>query len=119
MALVRCLSNPSGSLKVVLDQSRWDANEAVDLIPPPQPCSSADVVGKHPHPGRVLKAVEQVLADHGEPMQAKAIHTAAEMLVGGPVSWSSVKNALAANVSGPSPRFVRVAKGRYGLAAPH
>jgi hypothetical protein len=50
-------------------------------------------------------------------MQAKEIHTAIETLLRHSVSWSSTKNALAANVSGPSPWFVRVAKGRYGLRA--
>jgi hypothetical protein len=67
-------------------------------------------------PGWVLKAVVQVLSDHGEPMRAKDIHAAVEALVGGPVGWSAVKQALASNVSGPSPRFVRVARGRYVLA---
>ena len=59
----------------------------------------------------------RVLRDRGEPMQAKEIHVAVEKLLGRPVSWSSIKNALAANVSGPSPWFIRVAKGRYGLLA--
>lgn len=50
-------------------------------------------------------------------MQAKEIHAAIETLLGHSVSWSSTKNALAANATGPSPWFVRVAKGRYGLLA--
>ncbi|HEV7938047.1 MAG TPA: hypothetical protein VGP18_08495 [Solirubrobacteraceae bacterium] len=49
-------------------------------------------------------------------MRAKDIHAAVEVLVGGPVAWSSVKQALCSNVSGPLPRFVRVARGRYVLA---
>jgi len=67
-------------------------------------------------PGWVLKAVVQVLADRDEPMRAKDIHAAVEASLGAPVAWSSVKAALAANVSGASPRFVRVARGRYVLA---
>jgi hypothetical protein len=67
-------------------------------------------------PGWVPKAVVHVLADRGEPMRAKDIHTAVEGSLGEPVAWSSVKAALAANVSGASPRFVRVARGRYVLA---
>ena len=67
-------------------------------------------------PGWVLKAVVQVLADREEPMRAKDIHAAVEALLGASVAWSSVKAALAANVSGTSPRFVRVARGRYVLA---
>jgi hypothetical protein len=67
-------------------------------------------------PGWVLKAIVQVLSDRGEPMRAKDIHAAVAALVGEPVSWGSVKSALAANVSGSSPRLVRVARGRYVLA---
>jgi hypothetical protein len=67
-------------------------------------------------PGWVLKAVTQVLVDRGEPMRAKDIHVAVEASLGAPVAWSSVKAALAVNVSGASPRFVRVARGRYVLA---
>lgn len=67
-------------------------------------------------PGWVIKTVEQVLADQEAPMRAKEIHAAVEALIGEPVGWGSVKQALASNVSGPSPRFVRVARGRYVLA---
>jgi hypothetical protein len=67
-------------------------------------------------PGWVLKAVVQVLTEREEPMRAKDIHTAAEALLGEPVAWSSVKTALASNVAGSSPRFVRIARGRYVLA---
>lgn len=67
-------------------------------------------------PGWVLKTVVQVLTDRGEPMQAKDIHAAVEALVGEPVAWSSVKDALASNATGTSRRFVRVGYGRYRLA---
>lgn len=48
-------------------------------------------------------------------MKAKDIYVAAEAYLGESVSWSTVKNALAANVSGPEPRFERVAVGLYRL----
>lgn len=67
-------------------------------------------------PGWVTKAVVTVLSEHDEPMRAKDIHAAVEALVGGPVAWSSVKQALCSNISGPVPRFVRIARGRYVLA---
>ncbi len=74
---------------------------------------------QRPHrPGWVLKAVVQVLADRDEPMRAKDIHAAVEASLGVLVAESSVKAALAANVSGASPRFVRVARGRYVLVGP-
>ncbi len=66
-------------------------------------------------PGWVLKAVVQVMADRGEPMRAKDIHAAVEALVGEPVPRSSVKGALAWDVSGSSTCLVRVARGRYML----
>jgi hypothetical protein len=64
--------------------------------------------------GWVVEAIVRVLRDQ-EPMQAKEVHTAVEALLGESVRWSTVKAALAANIAGPSPRFVRVARGRYGL----
>jgi hypothetical protein len=66
-------------------------------------------------PGWVLKAVVEVLAEQGEPMRAKDIRAAVEALLGESVAWSSIKGALASNVSGSSPRFVRMARGRYML----
>jgi hypothetical protein len=68
-------------------------------------------------PGWVLKAVVHVLADRGEPMHVKDIHSAVEALVGEPVPSPSVRGALAENVAGAA-RFVRVARGRYILAQP-
>jgi hypothetical protein len=53
----------------------------------------------------VLKAVVQVLGDRAEPMRARDIHTAVETLLGEPVAWSSVKMALASNVSCSSCRW--------------
>ncbi len=67
-------------------------------------------------PGWVVEAVVKVLADREEPMRAKEIHAAVETMIGEPVGWSSVKSALALHVSGPSPLFVRIARGRYVLA---
>jgi hypothetical protein len=64
----------------------------------------------------VLEAIVRVLADRAEPMRVKDIHAAVEATLGEPVATSSVKTALIANASGPSPRLVRVAPGRYGLA---
>jgi hypothetical protein len=56
-----------------------------------------------------------VLERRGEPMQARDVHAAAEALLGDPVRWGSVKACLAANVTGSSPRFLRVAPGRYAV----
>ena len=67
-------------------------------------------------PGWVVDAVAQVLADRAEPMRARDIHAAVEALLGETVCWGSVKNALVNNISGPSHRFVRIARGRYVLA---
>jgi hypothetical protein len=69
-------------------------------------------------PGWVLKAVVQVMAVRREPMRARDIHAAVEVLVGEPVPRSSVKGALASNVAGSSRRLIRVARGRYVLVEP-
>jgi hypothetical protein len=61
----------------------------------------------------VLQGVVRVLEQHREPMQAREVHAAVEALLGESVRWGSVKACLAANVAGASPRFVRVAPGRY------
>ena len=117
MAVARQLSNPSGPLKTLLDRTRWGAKDAVSLIPPPGSCPSAEAIGaQHRRAGWIVEAIDQVLTDRREPMQARAIHAAVEASQGRSVSWSSVKNALASNVGGKAPRFVRVAKGRYWLA---
>ncbi len=48
-----------------------------------------------------------MLTDWGEPMRAKDIHAAVQALAGEPVPSSSVKGALASNVSASSGRLVR------------
>jgi len=68
----------------------------------------------HRH-GWVLEAVTHVLESSAEPMQAIAVHAAVEEMLGEPVVWSTVKNALASNVGGEAPRFERVGRGRYQL----
>lgn len=67
-------------------------------------------------PGWVRDAVVRVLADHGGPMRVTSVHAAVEALLGEPVSSDSVSWALASDVRGPAPLFVRVARGRYVLA---
>jgi hypothetical protein len=72
----------------------------------------------HPRQGRIIDAIAQVLSDHGDPMQARDVHAQVETLLGEPVRWASVKATLAGNLKGPAPRFVRVARGRYGIPSP-
>jgi len=48
-------------------------------------------------------------------MRARDVHASVEALLGEPVRWSSVKATLAGNLKGPAPRFVRVARGVYGI----
>jgi hypothetical protein len=49
-------------------------------------------------------------------MRVMHVHAAVEALLSEPVSVDSVSWALAADVRGPTPSFVRVARGRYVLA---
>jgi len=111
MALTKLLSNPVGPLKTLLEG-------------PPRPPrrrsaqpsrAGRAIAARHPRAGRIIEAIVRVLAERREPMQAKEVHAAVEALLWEPVRWSSVKAALAANIAGSSPRFVRVARGRYAL----
>lgn len=113
MALTELLSNPVGPLKIVLEYDPLNPSEH-DLLRRKTKKQAKPARDQHPRAGWVVKAIVRVLKDQ-EPMQAKEIHAAVEALLGKPVRWSSVKAALAANIAGPSPRFVRVAKGRYRL----
>jgi HB1, ASXL, restriction endonuclease HTH domain len=73
------------------------------------------IANRHRRHDWVQEAVIAVLECRGEPMQARDVHIAAEALLGESVRWGSVKACLAANVAGSSPRFVRVAPGRYAI----
>ncbi len=57
----------------------------------------------------------RVLIGEREPMQARDAQARVETVLGEPVRWSSVKATLAGNLKGPAPRFIRVARGRYGV----
>jgi hypothetical protein len=48
-------------------------------------------------------------------MRAREIHTAAQQLAGDTLLWTSVKAALAAGATGPSPIFQRIRHGVYEL----
>jgi hypothetical protein len=62
-----------------------------------------------------ISAIEQVLNDEVNPMQARDVHAQAETLLGEPVRWASVKATLAGNLEGPAPSFVRAGRGLYGV----
>jgi hypothetical protein len=68
-------------------------------------------------PGWVLDAVRAVMADQARPMRITHVHAAVEALLGETVSANSVSWVLASHSAGPSPLFVRVARGRYVLAS--
>ena len=68
-------------------------------------------------PGWVLDAVVRVLSGQAQPMRVVQAHAAVEALLGAQVSANSVSWVLARHAGGPSPLFVRVARGRYVLAS--
>ena len=68
-----------------------------------------------PRRGTIIDAVTRVLGDDRQPMQARDIHARVETLLDEPVNWAAVKAALAGNVDGVAPRFIRVARGRYAI----
>jgi Integrase core domain len=110
-------SNPSRPLQALLD---WGAtaNEGRDSATKPPPriepkCAAGSIGAAHRRHDWVQDAVIRVIERHKGSMQARDVNAAVEALLGESVRWGSVKACLAANVAGPSPRFVRVAPGRY------
>ena len=83
-----------------------------------KPRALASVATPAHRSGWVLAAVTDVLKAAKEPMQARMIYVAALELVGERLSWSSVRNCLASDVGGRSPRFERVGHGRYRMIPP-
>ena len=112
-------SNPSRPLEALLEGwvTRMDAVADDDRL---HGCDAEQVrppVGRrHRRHDWVLDAVIRVLADQHEPMRAREVHGAVELLLGEPVRWGSVKKCLSSNVAGISPRFVRVARGWYAVS---
>jgi hypothetical protein len=72
---------------------------------------------RHPRrQGAVLTAVTSALADAAQPMRVSEIHVAVEQLLGSPVAYSSVKEALSAHTRGADRRFTRIRRGCYELS---
>ena len=68
-------------------------------------------------PSPVLETITRVLELENRPMRAREIYSAAEELLGRPLLWKSVKGTLFNYAQGRMPRFVRVGRGVYNLAA--
>ncbi len=93
--------------------------EATDEARTCAPGTPEEAVGAtHPRQGRIIDAISHVLSEKRDPMQARDVHAQVETLLGEPVRWASVKATLAGNLEGSAPRFVRVARGRYGVPPP-
>jgi hypothetical protein len=60
--------------------------------------------------GWIVEAIVRVPADQQEPMQAKEVHATVGALLGKQVSWSLIQERSSVQCSGPSSRFVRLAK---------
>ena len=120
MDLIGQLSNPVGPLKALLEGHWGQGGAAKASRRSLARSSSADrgVDVRHRRVGWAVEAIVRVLAERGEPMQAKEVHQAVEALLGRSVHWGTIKGALASNASGRSPRFVRLARGRYALRSP-
>lgn len=113
--VVRQFSNPVGPLKTLLEATfQGLASARAQRRASVRPVRAVGT--RHRRVGWVVEAVVQVMTERQEPMQANEVHVAVEALLGKALSRSSIKSALATNVGGRSPRFVRVAKGRYTLS---
>ena len=113
-------SNPSRPLRALLDGGLAVSSDPdrAERTPSRQEGKRVETSARsrHRRHGWVQAAVIRVL-ERKTPMQARKVHAAVEALLGKPVPWGSVKARLAANVAGPSPRFVRVAPGRYAASS--
>jgi hypothetical protein len=89
--------------------------------------AKSDISIREPTPGRpsrrlprrqgsVLAAVGSALEVVGTPMRVSEIHRAVEHLLGSPVAYSSVKEALSAHTRGADRRFRRIRRGCYELS---
>jgi hypothetical protein len=109
-------SNPPAPLEALLNGPSSDAEAACEQG---RACAAGArgwaLGAAHPRQGRIIDAISEVLVDQRDPMPARDVHARVEALLGEPVRWSSVKATLAGNLKGPAPRFVRVARGRYGV----
>lgn len=65
--------------------------------------------------GLVPRAIQQVLAEVGEPMRVRDIYVAVEDRLGIAVPKSSVNVWLSQSTKGPLPQVVRLGHGRYQL----
>jgi hypothetical protein len=63
--------------------------------------------------GSVLAAVTSILRAAARPVRVQDIHSSVEDLIGEPVPYSSVKDALAAHARGADRRFCRTRRGWY------
>jgi hypothetical protein len=66
-----------------------------------------------PRAGAVQEAVMRALAEADRPLRAREIHTAAQKLVGTPLSWNTVKDCLHKQARRPGSPIERVGHGRY------
>jgi len=98
------LDGPSRDTETSCEQGRTCATGAPGWAP----------AAAHPRQGRIIDAITQVLSGDVDPMRVGDVHAQVERLLGEPVRRATVKATLAGNLDGPAPRFVRVARGRYG-----
>ena len=107
-------SNPPRPLEALLEErsdDRVDCASAADRADYSVAEQARSPIGcRHRRHDWVLEAVLHVVADQKEPMRTRDVHSAVEVLLGEPVRWGSVKKCLSSNVTGVSPRFVRVAR---------
>lgn len=109
MHLVGQLSNPSPSLRSILDLSESSVKpKAPQSRPLPRE-------SKRLGNGVVQRAIVKVLAAADRPMRTGEIEAAVERLLGHPVGRESVSWSLRMGSRGPKPRFERVAYATYRL----
>jgi hypothetical protein len=102
------LSNPQAQLEEVLQrlgELKKRLSRRPDPVAPRPPIA--------PRPGRIVQAVNHVLAMTGRPTRVKDVHQACEEYLGEPISYAAVKNCLFERARGAGATVVRVGWGTY------
>jgi len=66
--------------------------------------------------GATIAAITEVLREAGQPVRVSEIYRLAEVALGRPLSYKTLKDSLSAHAHSQRPRFRQVRRGWYELA---
>lgn len=111
MALIGACSNGQVGVEV----SKANALR-IKLLGQSRPTLATKVPKRRPQV--ITSTVLEVLAATSEALRTVDVHRRVEQRLGHPVSWPSIKDALAKQAARPDSRVERIARGRYRRRPP-